>query len=168
MIVFVAPHSDHQTPRVRQSLPPAIEARIEEAAHADEPVLITGRTDWAAWVARLVYLRSGRCEGPFRVLDAADDPISFGDRLGRIAAETARGEAPGMIYLRDLAHAGAAAQRALNSWLAEVPARTAPRLVASSSAPLEDRVKAGLFDPSLFQRIARIEIRLADLPDKAG
>ncbi len=61
-----------------------------------------------------------------------------------------------MLYVRDLAHAGNAAQQALNGWLAN-GARTGPRLIAATSQPREGRVEAGLFDAVLYQRIARLQ-----------
>ncbi|MBI2222166.1 MAG: hypothetical protein HYU53_13285 [Acidobacteria bacterium] len=161
MILFHAPHSDGKYVRGPRGLPPWLESDVDDASQTDAPVLITGDADTAAWIARLIYLRMAHCDGPFRVLDAADTETSFGDRLNRILRDAARSGARGVLFLRELAAAGPAVQAELNCWLGRPPGTggAAPRLIASTTLPLEDLTEAGGFDRALYRRIARCQIR---------
>ncbi len=164
MIVFFTPHSDDEYVRGLRTLPPRLETDVDDAARTDGPVLITGDPETAAWIARLIYLRAAGCEGPFRALDPSDTERSFGDRLDRILHDSLRSGAPGVLFVRDLAAAGPGVQAELKRWLADVRNSNGatPRLISSTSVPLEDLVETGRFDRTLLPRIARVHIRIAD------
>lgn len=166
MIVF--PDLDHRDgerrPRV---LSPELEADVDYAAVSTLPVLVSAPPTAAAWLARLIYLRSGGPVGPFRVFDPARSHVPFGDHLWRMIDESRLSGAPGMLFIRDVDTAGISIQIELRDWLTrDYRTRLAPRVVASTSVWLPDLIAMGRFDRFLYDRLSAIHIKLIDPADE--
>lgn len=140
---------------------------ITLAARSDACVFLTGAAEAAREFAYRLHLASGWRHGPFTVIDCRSADSAFEARLVETLFEPP--DSPGVLQLR-LAQAGTVllqevnhlpleVQRALSAWLTDwvgPRGRTRRRLMASSSEPLFDCVRAGTFDDSLYYRLNTI------------
>ena len=158
--------------------------QVERAAPTDAPVLITGEDgSGTELVARAIHARSARRNGPFVAVDCGAVPADQVERelFGheRDAFPGADRRRPGQIELAAggtlfLADAGAlplAAQRPLLSFLQEGQLQRVggseripidARLIAATTADLDEAVAGHLFRRDLYDHIA--EARLAVPP----
>jgi len=138
------------------------EEDLQVAAYKDVCVLITAEPDVALEVTQEVAARGGTARAPICVLDCdaiASQPLGAAlcDRL--LTPDGVRRHASEILLLREV-HALSAENQAVLADLID-SARTAsrrPRLIASSSMPLYDRVQDGTFDVRLFYRLNTISI----------
>jgi transcriptional regulator of acetoin/glycerol metabolism len=138
------------------------EEDLQVAARKDVCVLITAEPDVALEVTQEVALRDGSARGQICVLDCdAMDPQTLGavlcDRL--LAPDPGARHASEILLLREV-HALSAENQAVLADLLDTgrSAVRRPRIIASSSTPLFDRVQEGTFDVRLFYRLNTINI----------
>ena len=148
---------------VRESLVEAgdeieFEMDLQAAARSRVPVLISGSPRCALMLAQAIAGRLSRADRSMRILtcDVADC-----DDLGAAfaAPETGEAHAPraSILLLREVHALTQAGQSALRRLMTTRPLE-APRVFASSSVSLFQRVKDGLFDPELFYYLNTIHI----------
>jgi transcriptional regulator of acetoin/glycerol metabolism len=133
------------------------EKDLQVAARSRMPVLISGSPRCAWVMAQAIAGRLSRSDRTIRIIscDAADS-----DDLDAAFASSGSEGAPwspsSIVLLREvhaLTHAGQSMLQRLMTTRPE-----APRVVASSSVSLFERVKEGLFDPELFYHLNTIHI----------
>jgi len=138
---------------------------IRLASRICAPVLISAPSDCAENVARAIAAFSCVRHGPGVVVcDCAQ-----GGSVTR-AVEDARGavgSADVTLVLREVHALGAAGQREAACLIAALPpdAAAAPRIIATSSVSLFDRVRDGTFDERLFYRLNVVHIVINGMED---
>ena len=130
---------------------------LQAAARTRVPVLISGSPLCALRLTEAIAGRLSRTDHSIRIL-ACDVADSAGD-LGAVLSPTEPARAPraSILLLREvhtLTHAGQAVLRRL---MTKRPPE-APRVFASSSVSLYQRVKDGAFDPDLFYYLNAVHI----------
>ena len=132
---------------------------IRLASRTTTPVLISAPADCAENIARAIAAFSCVKHGPGVVVcDCAE-----GGSVTR-AVEDARaavGSADVTLVLREVHALGAAGQREAACLIGALPqdaAPAAPRIIATSSVSLFERVRDGIFDERLFYRLNVLHI----------
>lgn len=130
------------------------------AARADACVLIIGRPRAAVAIASSIHKRSSRSAGPFTVLDCRTSGGSLAERLTH-ALSAGSTSASGTVLLQEIGEMSPAEQERLADELMHLrlgSGTSGPRVIASSSTPLWDRVEAGAFSDRLFYRLNTISV----------
>jgi DNA-binding NtrC family response regulator len=143
---------------------PQLEEDIRCAARSGVPVLITGHPDAGREIACAIDRRSAAPRGAVEVVDcrkrgAVTHAMAYAPR------ERAPDARSGSILLLQEIHAlSPNEQEQIDCRLAELRSsepESAVRIIASSSAPLFDRVLEGSFDERLYYRLAVIHMVVA-------
>jgi DNA-binding NtrC family response regulator len=132
---------------------------IQCAASTDVCVLINGQPEATQAIARLIHCRSTRASGPFVVLDCRAEP-TLTERLSQ-ALESGVTGAAGTVLIQEVGEMNAAEQELLADRLVKLrlsPKTRGPRVIASNSSNLWDRVEAGTFSDRLFFRLNTIRV----------
>jgi transcriptional regulator of acetoin/glycerol metabolism len=136
------------------------EPDLRLAAARDVCVLIAAEPDLALKVARDIANRDRRKRTDLRVVDCdALDPVAARLALSESLLRPIQpANACGTLFLREVHALNAQNQAMLADLLALTPpaAAEAPRVIASSSISLFDRVRTGQFDDRLFYRLNMI------------
>lgn len=128
---------------------------LQAAARTRVPVLISASPTGALRLTEAIAGRLSRADHSIRIL--ACDVADCGSDLGAAFAQPTRAPRASILLLREvhtLTHAGQAVLRRL---MTKRPPE-APRVFASSSVSLYQRVKDGLFDPDLFYYLNAVHI----------
>lgn len=148
-------------PEATSPMEAQLENDVELAARTRVPVLISARPELALSIARTIATRSGRAgKTAMRVCDTA-----AGDDI-RAALTSSRGGETGakesaILLLREVHLLSRTDQAAVMAILDLRPLRSpddTPRLIATSSVSLYERVRQGAFDAALFHRLNVIHI----------
>ena len=134
------------------------------AARTNVPVLITGRPEEGREIACAIDRVSARPRGTVEVIDCRERGA-----LGRVLAFTPREAAQSstdrasIVLLQEVHALSPKEQAQFEDRLAEMrrSARPPVRFIASSSAPLFERVLAGSFDERLYYRLNVIHMIVA-------
>ena len=136
------------------------EPDLRLAATRDVCVLIAADPDLALKVARDIAARDRRKRTDMRVLDCHSlDPLAARRALSDALLRPIQpANACGTLFLREVHALNPQNQSMLADLLALTPANIAdaPRVIASSSTSLFDRVRTGQFDDRLFYRLNMI------------
>jgi transcriptional regulator of acetoin/glycerol metabolism len=134
------------------------EPDLKLAAARDVCVLIAAEPELALKVAQDIANRDRRKRTQIRVLDCdALDAFAVRRALSEsLLQPTQPGNACGTLLLREVHALNAQNQSMLADLLAIVQPAEAPRIIASSSTSLFDRVRTGQFDDRLFYRLNMI------------
>ena len=131
---------------------------LQVAARSRVPVLISASPRCALRLAQAIAGRLSRTEDSIRIL--ACDVADCGGDLGA-AFTNAPGPAPAprasILLLREVHALTQTGQAVLRRLMTRKPA-DAPRVFASSSVSLYQRVKDGSFDPELFYYLNAVHI----------
>ena len=133
---------------------------IHVAARSDAPVLISGPADSAVSLARTIAAFGGfLTASDVRVRDCAgEDDVA----AAMAQAQSNAGQPnPHILLLREVHTFGAGAQAALAELVGarhDGQFRETPRIISTSSVPLFERVREGVFDEDLFYRLNVIHI----------
>lgn len=139
------------------TVPPELYEDIRCAAQSDVPVLITGRPDAGHDIACEIDRKSRAPKGSVEVVDCRQ----YG-ALGRVMSHTPRERAQpaahrsSILLLQEVQALSLSEQAQFEQRLAELRVsrrEDAIRIVASSSAPLFERVLDGSFDERLYYRL---------------
>ena len=147
------------------------EPDLRLAAARDVCVLIAADPDLALKVARDIAARDRRWRAGLRVLDC--------DVMGPLDARRSLAEsllvpidpafACGTLLLREVHALNAQNQAMLADMLSSMPTSASlPRVIASSSTSLFDRVRSGQFDDRLFYRLNVIYMAFGSTTEKEG
>ena len=130
---------------------------LQAAARARVPVLISGSPTSALRLTEAIAGRPSRTDHSVRIL--ACDVADYGGELGAVLSPTEPPRAPraSILLLREVHTLTRSGQSALRRLMAK-QAPEAPRVFASSSVSLYERVKDGLFDPELFYYLNAVHI----------
>jgi Sigma-54 interaction domain len=128
---------------------------LQAAARTRVPVLISGSPKSALRLTEAIAGRLSRADHSIRIL-ACD--VADGD-LGAVLSPTEPPRAPraSILLLREVHTLTQAGQSVLRRLMTK-RAPEAPRVFASSSVSLYERVKDGLFDPELFYYLNAVHI----------
>ena len=131
------------------------EPDLKLAAARDVCVLIAAEPELALRVARDIANRDRRKRTSIRVLDChAMDPFAVRRALSEsLLQPTEPQNVCGTLLLREVHALNAQNQSMLADLLAIAHPAEAPRVIASSSTSLFDRVRLGQFDDRLFYRL---------------
>jgi hypothetical protein len=129
---------------------------LQAAARSRVPVLISGSPTSALRLTEAIAGRLSRTDHSIRIL-ACDD--ADGGDLGAVLSPTEPPRAPraSILLLREVHALTQSGQFALRRLMTK-RAPEAPRVFASSSVSLYERVKDGLFDPELFYYLNAVHI----------
>lgn len=136
-------------------VPPRLDEDIGCAARSDVPVLITGGPEDGREIACAIDRRSRSPKGTVEVVDcrqrgAFSRAMSFGHR-DRTSSHSHRAS---ILLLQEVHALSLNEQAEIDHRLAEMTSRgDSIRIMASSSAPLFERVCQGAFDERLFYRL---------------
>lgn len=148
-------------PEATSPMEAQLENDVELAARTRVPVLISARPERALSIARTIATRSGRAgKDAMRVCDAAAGDDIRGALTSPRGGETVAGEGA-ILLLREVHLLSRTDQAAVMGMLDLRPLRPAgdpPRLIATSSVSLYERVRQGAFDAGLFHRLNVIHI----------
>jgi sigma-54-interacting transcriptional regulator len=135
------------------------EMDMQVAARARVPVLISATPKSALMLAEAIAGRLARADRSIRILacDVADCGGDLGTVLMPSPSETTRSPRASILLLREV-HALTQAGQAVLRRLITRRTPEAPRVFASSSVSLYQRVKEGLFDPELFYYLNAVHI----------
>jgi hypothetical protein len=130
---------------------------LQAAARTRVPVLISASPNSALRLTEAVAGRLSRTDHSIRILSC--DVAECGDDLGAAFAphEAARAPRVSIVLLREVHALTRTGQAVLRRLMARRPP-DAPRVFASSSVSLYQRMKDGLFDPDLFYCLNAIHI----------
>ena len=130
---------------------------LQAAAQTRVPVLISGSPSSALRPTEAIAGRLARADHSIRIL-ACDESGSAAD-LGAVLSPTdaPRGPSASILLLREVHTLTEAGQRVLRRLMTKRPPQ-APRVFASSSVSLYQRVQDGLFDPELFYYLNAVHI----------
>ena len=145
-------------------LPSALEMEIGCAARSDVPVLISGDPDDGREIACAIDRLSPAPKGSVEVVDCRQ----YG-ALGRVMSYTPRKSDPSyrdrssILLLQEVHALSLHEQAEFENRLVEMRARRdeGVRIMASSSAPLFERVQNGSFDERLYYRLNVIHMVVA-------
>jgi DNA-binding NtrC family response regulator len=135
------------------SVPPALGEDIRCAARSDVPVLITGDPEHSREIACAIDRQSRAPKGSVEVIDCRQRG-AFSRALSLAPRWPA--ERTSILLLQEVHALSANEQAEIDDRLAEIKAsarNAGIRIVASSSAPLFERVQEGAFDERLFYRL---------------
>jgi DNA-binding NtrC family response regulator len=147
------------------NVPAALEEDIDCAARSDVPVLITGDPDDGREIACAIDRRSPAPKGSVEVVDCRQ----YG-ALGRVMSYTPRGsgasdaDGSSILLLQEVHALSRHEQAEFEDRLEELRVSRRDdgiRIMASSSAPLFERVRDGSFDERLFYRLNVIHMVVA-------
>ena len=163
---------------------------LARVAPTTAPVLITGESGTGKELAaRAVHQASGRCAGPFEIVDCGSLPPTlveselFGHERGAFthAAQQRQGAFEradgGTLFLDELGELPLELQPKLLRAVGEGQIRRLGahrslevdvRVVAATNRDLRREVNAGRFRPDLYYRLAVIQIHLPPLRERAG
>ena len=134
------------------------EMDMQVAARARVPVLISATPKCALMLAEAIAGRLARADRSIRIL--ACDVADCGGDLGTVfmppTSETTRSPRASILLLREVHALTQAGQAVLRRLITRTP--EAPRVFASSSVSLHQRVREGLFDPELFYCLNAVHI----------
>jgi two-component system nitrogen regulation response regulator GlnG len=134
--------------------------QIEKAAQTDVSVLILGeRGVGKAACARQIHLSSTRAALPFVEIGAEEA------NQHSILHFVAKAEA-GTLYIDEIATLATTQQHILQDILSDSASSPMPRLIASSTPPLESLVKQKLFLEELYYSLGVTKIRLLPLRER--
>lgn len=143
---------------------PRLEDEIRCAARSDVPVLITGNPEDGREIACAIDRRSRTPRGTVDVVDCrqrgAFTRVMSYPLFSRASQEGSR--AP-ILLLQEVYALSPNEQAEIDGRLAELsvsPGAAAPRIMASSSSPLFERVQEGSFDERLYYRLNVIHMVL--------
>ena len=134
------------------------------ALRTDANVLLTGPRAVARALARQIHEQSGWRHGPFRLIDCTQESLEHqlnqAFDLGLSASEGPRMMQAGTILLEEIGCMPAKLQARLAGQLEELRQRrrSRPRILASTSESLVQRVDDGTFDDCLFYRLNVIHV----------
>ena len=130
---------------------------LQAAARTRVPVLISGSPTSALRLTEAIAGRLSRTDHSIRIL--ACDVADCGGDLGAVLSPTEPPRAPraSILLLREVHTLTQAGQSVLRRLMTK-RAPEAPRVFASSSVSLYERVKDGLFDPELFYYLNAVHI----------
>jgi sigma54-dependent transcription regulator len=153
-------------PHVPNNSSHQLAADIKLAARCTAPVLITAPVDDTLPIVLAIAARNHHeSSGPATIVTC--DPAAGDDVAAAIAATGRNGAAKGgaILWLKEVHALGSSEQAAVMDLLGGrggAPGRT-PRVIASSTVDLFDRVAAGAFDARLFYRLNTIHIVAPDV-----
>jgi hypothetical protein len=130
---------------------------LQAAARARVPVLISASPTCALRLTEAIAGRLSRTDHSIRIM--ACDAAHGGDDLGAVfsSSEPARAPRASILLLREV-HALTEAGQAVLRGLMTKRSPEAPRVFASSSVSLYQRMQDGLFDPELFYYLNAVHI----------
>jgi hypothetical protein len=130
---------------------------LQAAARTRVPVLISGSPTSALRLTEAIAGRLSRTDHSIRIL--ACDVADCGGDLGAVLSPSEPPRAPraSILLLREVHTLTQAGQSVLRRLMTK-RAPEAPRVFASSSVSLYERVKDGLFDPELFYYLNAVHI----------
>ena len=130
---------------------------LHAAARTRVPVLISGSPARALRLTEAIAGRLSRTDHSIRIM--ACDVADGGDDLGAVlsSSEPACSPRTSILLLREVHALTQAGQAVLRRLMTKRP-REAPRVFASSSVSLYERMQAGLFDPELFYYLNAVHI----------
>lgn len=131
------------------------EADIHIAARSSCAVLITAPPDDALEIARAIATERG-CADRLLVCDFGREAAARASRLAELE------QTPRILLLREVHDLTRRQQELLMELLEEGHAGRGPRIFASSSVSLFDRVKDGAFDARLFYRLNAVHVIAAE------
>ena len=133
------------------------EMDLQVAARSRMPVLISGSPRCALMMTQAIAGRLSRGDRTIRIVscDAANSD-DLGAAFASSSSDEARSTHSSIVLLREVHALTQAGQSMLQRLMIMRP--EAPRVVASSSVSLFERVKKGLFDPELFYHLNTIHI----------
>lgn len=145
-------------------IPPGLEEDIGCAARSHVPVLITGDPDEGREIACAIDRRSPAPKGRVEVVDCRQNGA-----FGRVMASTpgtagaSNGHRSSILLLQEVHALSLEEQAEFEDRLEElrVSRRNGVRIIASSSAPLFERVLEGSFDERLYYRLNVIHMVVA-------
>jgi len=134
---------------------------LQAAARTRVPVLISASPTSALRLAEAIAGRLSRTDHSIRIM--ACDVADGGDDLGAVlsSSEPARSPRTSILLLREVHALTQAGQTVLRGLMTKRPPE-APRVFASSSVSLYQRMKDGLFDPELFYYLNAVHIITSD------
>ncbi len=164
--------------------------QIEQAAHADTPVLLRGEEGTGKeHLAQALHNQSARRKRPFAHLDCAAEPPEAVERSlqgvqkgesskstqsKRGVMELAQG---GTLYIEDVDYLSPSAQQNLLRFIqegvmerigGEGPIHLDVRIIASSSANIEDLMTSGAFMEDLYYALNVLPIHVPPLRDRSS
>jgi transcriptional regulator with PAS, ATPase and Fis domain len=140
-----------------QSVLSADSSLIEKAAQTEQGVLITGETGTGKeLIARIIHNRSSRAQNAFTVINCA----LSGDILESEFQAKIEAAANGSVYFEEINELPLHLQAKL------VQNHFAVRMIASSSASLQDLVSEKLFRSDLFAKISFVAMNVPALRDR--
>ena len=146
-------------------MPPTHDVDVFLALRTDANVLLTGPRAVARTLARQIHEQSGWRHGPFRVIDCTEKQgleRQLADAFKRTAEPTdgPRMIQAGIVLLEEIGCLPEKLQTELADQLEDLRRwrRSRPRVLASTSESLVERVDEGTFDDRLFYRLNVIHV----------
>ena len=146
-------------------MPPITDVDVFLALRSDANVLLTGPRDLARALARQIHEQSGWRHGQFRVIDCTqaeglERELAEAFKLATSPSDGPRMMQAGSVLLEEVGCLPERVQVRLADQLEELRGgrRSRPRILASTSESLVDRVDDGTFDDRLFYRLNVIHL----------
>ena len=137
------------------------EMDLQVAARSQVPVLISGSPRCALMLAQAIAGLPSRVDRSMKIVSCDVDDCDLEAAFTAPASETARASRPPILLLREVHALTRAGQSVLRRLLRSRPLE-APRVFASTSVSLDQRVKDGLFDPDLFYCLNTIHLVISE------
>jgi DNA-binding NtrC family response regulator len=136
---------------------------LQVAARSRMPVLISGSPRCALMLAQAIAGLPSRVDPNMKVV-SCDVDCDLEAAFTAPASETRRSPRAPVLLLREVHALTEAGQLVLRRLLSSRPLE-APRVFASTSVSLDQRVKDGLFDPDLFYSLNTIHLVVSEGQD---
>jgi DNA-binding NtrC family response regulator len=137
------------------------EMDLQVAARSRVPVLISGSPRCALMLAQAIAGLPSRVDRSMKIVSCNVDNCDLEAAFTAPAPETMRSRRPPVLLLREVHALTQAGQSVLRRLLSSQPLE-APRVFASTSVSLDQRVKDGLFDPDLFYCLNAIHLVVSE------
>lgn len=146
-------------------MPRATEVDVLLALRTDANVLLTGRRGIARALARRIHEQSGWRHGPFKLIDCTQEKGLERQVADALKPAVSPQDGPrlmqaGTVLLEEIGCLPGKLQAQLADQLEELRGgrRSRPRILASTSESLVERVYEGTFDDRLFYRLNVIHL----------
>jgi DNA-binding NtrC family response regulator len=137
------------------------EMDLQVAARSRVPVLISGSPRCALLLAQAISGLPSRVDRSMTVVSCDLDDCDLEAAFTPPPSDTMRSRRPPVLLLREVHALTQAGQSVLRRLLNSRPFE-APRVFASTSVSLNQRVKDGLFDPDLFYCLNTIHLVISE------
>ncbi len=145
-------------------------AAIAQASATDAPLLITGPSGAGkSLAARVIHSSSSRKCAPFasfRSDDWTSEKLEGAFFGGDVETDVASQAKRGTLFVEEIARLPLPFQARLEKWLNAQTDHNAPRLIASTSDDLLERVRQGRFREDLYYRLNIVEVTLPALRER--